>query len=795
MNTNTLNSQSQAIFEAPSTYLNDNASLLTAKVNEIKRAEDGKACSGTGKYHSEESEYPKPYSTISLSDIQALVDDPEITDKSAARWIIPSNLLTRSHDQQYLEGQFHYLWADLDENTLSAKEIGSLISGIIGHVDYEIYSSKSATESVKKCRVLIKVTPILDGTTWALCQEILGTKLAAIDIIPDIAAYGTGQLCYLPNRGEFYESDSMRQGKYFNPLSLWEGDIAEKKQLLAAEECAIQAANYEYAKRRAELNSSGTLSIFKMFNESYSIAQILLMSGYKQRGNKFCSPRSVSGSYSGSVKNIEGVSRYHTLSTSDQLFVQDCSHDAFSVFTVLMHNNDKQAAIKDAGFNLLEIDGEPFHTVAQRIWKENQNNASAKVVAEEAFEITEQPDHAQLSKKIFALDYPKGLVGDVAKYIYSSSRKPSMSFSIAGALVAVSHISMGKYYVSSSNTGLNVYFILCGDTSCGKESPRQGIKAILTAIEATDSIDEAMASGPALLKALSSRVNNNAFIMSDEFGLFIQGYTSKNGSQHTKDFFREILSIYSMSRSFYGGKTYADSKNSIAGFQKPFLNILGTTTLSTLMKGITMDTVRDGTLNRFLYVEANEHAKTNRSQVWTVPDNLIKSLKMLGSLSPSDDDVAMHIEPDASAILINKSDYLEKKGDFAPLWGRYEENVLKIAALISLPKVVITKESIKWAIEYVEFSINSLEVKLESELAGSYFQTQVNLALNFIKNPRKYTDKKFDSYLQKGWMPKSKLLKLMKCKSSELNDIQTWLVDTQEIKVDTQNNITLLAVA
>ena len=144
-------------------------------------------------------------------------------------------------------------------------------------------------------------------------------------------------------------------------------------------------------------------------------------------------------------------------------------------------------------------------------------------------DLEEQPNHSKLARVAFTLDYPPGLVGEVAKYLFYASRMPIKTFSIGAALIAVAHISKNKFYVDCSRTGLNLYVVMIGGTGAGKECPRRGIKDLLKNSMCTESVDESMASGAAVLKALSQRTNCNSTLLSDEFGMLLQQGTSPTG--------------------------------------------------------------------------------------------------------------------------------------------------------------------------------------------------------------------------------------------------------------------------
>jgi hypothetical protein len=333
---------------------------------------------------------------------------------------------------------------------------------------------------------------------------------------------------------------------------------------------------------------------------------------------------------------------------------------------------------------------------------------------------------------------------------------------------------------------------MIGGTGAGKECPRRGIKDLLKNSMCTESIDESMASGAAVLKALSQRTHCNSTLLSDEFGMLLQQGTSPKGSQHQKDFFKEILTMYSCSRSFWSGKTYADGKNSIPVVDHPFLNIMGTTTPSEFIKGVTSDTIMNGTLNRFLFIEADSVAKVNRNQIWSIPSELVEALKLLGS--HQGDDVAMSYEAGAEDLLIHRVTMLKKNPEYKDLWTRYEENVIKVAGLVSLPSSIITKSSVIWSLDFVKWSIESMIANFEADLSESYFDAQAKKVLKLVKAARSYHEGKFNAYLSKGYMPKSKLLALMHIKVREIDEVLTYLLATGQLKQEEKDNIVLLTI-
>ena len=314
--------------------------------------------SGFGASHSERI---RPYVTIDFSGIRALIDAPPSVDKLQAQWMIPSTLLTRTFQEQEQDGQFWLLWADLDEAPLPLDAIATLIKPL--DCDYEIYTSRSATIENPKCRILIPLANALTGSEWRLAQEVLNDILQAGGAIPDRANERCGQLCFLPNRGQFYDVRSRRLGECFDPLVFWADLIEAKRDTLLEAERVVRERREQAQVRKANLSPRTTPSLIDAFNQTYPVEEILLCAGYAQRGAHFRHLNSQSGSYSASVKD----GRVHTLSTSDPLYSDgQGAHDAFSAFSVLFAGGDTAKALKLAGDEWLRIGDESWNAVQRR---------------------------------------------------------------------------------------------------------------------------------------------------------------------------------------------------------------------------------------------------------------------------------------------------------------------------------------------------------------------------------------------------------------------------------------------
>ena len=368
--------------------LNDNKSVdhgqvklqvVPAKNKSVNDKNDiGKAllCGGRGQFHTNEFDPDKPdkkltaYEPITFDYICKVVDEPSTYSKPQAQWVIFSTLLSRNFKAQEDKGEFWFLWVDIDEDAQPVHLVKKHLISVIGKCQFEIYTTSSATEENQKSRILVPLNAPLNGTDWVLFQEALNDCLKALGVIPDRAAERPAQLCYLPNKGTFYKSLSNRDDNLFNPGKRFSSAIAEKKLAIVAAEQETQKRREVAAKRKADLLYTGGTSknLIGAFKETYTVEDILLQAGYKQRGNTFCHPNSSSGSYAASVKD----GRVNSLNGTDPLNVGNGAHDAFSAFCVLFHEGDKKAALIDAGNEWVKIAGEPWNKVNRSEYKKQE---------------------------------------------------------------------------------------------------------------------------------------------------------------------------------------------------------------------------------------------------------------------------------------------------------------------------------------------------------------------------------------------------------------------------------------
>ena len=432
----------------------------------------------------------QPYQTISADEIVALIANPPTVAKEAGQWIIPSAYHqhdARSHAAQRLQGSFAWMAADIDRGSPSLAAVLEACRLTFGDAVYfAVYSSRSAKPGELKWRVLVPLAAPLTGTEYGAYQAAFFDSLEKAGLEVDRTLERTGQLVYLPNRGEHYEF-------HFEPGQLLD-PRAHPMSRRASQYLEVQAAvSAGVAKQE------GARSHLAAFRRKHPIADLLAAYGYanKPGTDHWRSPLSQSGSYSTQDRGDHWISLSHNDAAAGlgKATANGSRYgDAFDLYVYYSCGGNREQAELYAKECLKQEDdaryGEATAAHGRDVWfglvsiGDKLGPAGHKqAMAEAALKVEElkTPEPEIIDEEHdWDVEWPPGIAGEMAKHIYRSSSRPVKQYSIAMALYILAGMAGQRYNVEGF--GINLYMALVGNSGTGKGEARRHAKRIYGAV-------------------------------------------------------------------------------------------------------------------------------------------------------------------------------------------------------------------------------------------------------------------------------------------------------------------------
>lgn len=290
-----------------------------------------------------------------------------------------------------------------------------------------------------------------------------------------------------------------------------------------------------------------------------------------------------------------------------------------------------------------------------------------------------------------------GLVGDTVREIVATSQKPQPELALLNTLSALGAI-FGRRYASPMDTRSNIYTVGIAVTAAGKDHSRRFIKRLLNDAKLDQFLGEdTIISGAGLISSIAKRPSQIMHL--DEFGMLLEAITDQRGAHYMKAASKVITEMYSTSSGVFFGGQYADKKTEAMRIPAPNLCIYGTTTPEKYIASLSRSTVASGELNRFIVIRPQIDRPTRR--------------RYLGASSPSGQLVGQWaalvadcgpiinhstIHPDPTSVNwpgledriwdmgLWEDDQIGAYEEAGPLWGRYRENVIKIAMILAITR-------------------------------------------------------------------------------------------------------------
>lgn len=377
-------------------------------------------------------------------------------------------------------------------------------------------------------------------------------------------------------------------------------------------------------------------------------------------------------------------------------------------------------------------------------WRRNEQEEVTKLLASRTKDVKAGPAPAGLMPQ-------SGLIREIASYILSSSIRPLPALAVASATAFVSAL-IGRRYESPTGLGSNIYFVGLAESGSGKEWARKCIKNIAYESGCQQLMGgETIASGAGLRSSLEE-YPTRLFLL-DEFGITLQGLTSKNAGSYQRDIIATLMKLYSSYGSVYYGTEYSDKKmRARVDIQSPCCVVYGTSTHQEFYNALSGGDGASGNIARMLIVN-EPHGRANRQEGTgqKIPRSIIERVKELatyksheGNLSPYMPVVVPYKSDEIKNAFGALDDSMSEKmtdSESNSVYSRVAENAIKLALVHAVSRdhisPVIDERAFAWGRDLSLWCANTLMEQFNTFVADSDHGRTIKRVLLKIKEAGK----------------------------------------------------------
>ncbi|MDE2135499.1 MAG: hypothetical protein KGJ49_13000 [Alphaproteobacteria bacterium] len=369
-------------------------------------------------------------------------------------------------------------------------------------------------------------------------------------------------------------------------------------------------------------------------------------------------------------------------------------------------------------------------------------------------------------------DFPPGLVGEIAQFIYDAAPRPVAKIALAGAIGLFAGITGRAYNVSG--TGLNQYIIIIAETGRGKEAASDGIDALMEAVAQTAPTatqfkgPTEIASAQAILKWLAD--SPCIYCVVGELGLKLKEMSEPHAPAHVAGLKRALLNLYSKSKktSKLGAMAYSKREENTPVISAPAFTLLGETTPQVFFENISEGLISNGVLPRFLVIEyTGKRVPLCKAHNQAIPSpdlvvrlaGLVAHCAGLNAATGQVHDV--RADTDADAIFDRFNEYADAQINDdnecvagRELWNRAHLKALKLAALVAVgvnPHFpTIDAKQAQWACNQIHAQTIALRAKFTNGEVGAVEDNENLRRKEIIKAMFQYATTPFEKLRKYG---------------------------------------------
>jgi len=338
-----------------------------------------------------------------------------------------------------------------------------------------------------------------------------------------------------------------------------------------------------------------------------------------------------------------------------------------------------------------------------------------------------------VDRKFPTIEWPPGVVGDLASWFYSIAPRPVREVAITAAIGVMAGIYGRAYNIN--DTGLNLYVVLVARSAIGKEAMISGIGKMMQSVitagapAIADFVDFSdFLSGKCLLTAIANHKTGSMLNVACEFGRKMRRMSVDRADGQISTLRTAMTNIYQKSSpgSVIGDVGYVGRRGKVPAVDGFAYSMIGETTPETFYESLSKSMIEDGFLSRFLVINYNgDRPSLNKNTRRPMPDDLcdaiIRGINNVTNRGPSDiTDVSVDedakIELDSFDEMCDREINLTKNEARRQAFNRAHIKSLKLSALLAVAdnpdRPVVNAMHAKWAVDLVRRDINAVMEKV-----------------------------------------------------------------------------------
>ena len=338
-----------------------------------------------------------------------------------------------------------------------------------------------------------------------------------------------------------------------------------------------------------------------------------------------------------------------------------------------------------------------------------------------------------------------GFVNELKDYTLAVSPRPNPPLAFAGALAMIAHLT-GRNYVDESGGHTNLYLAALAPTAMGKEEPRDTNKKLAAAVNALESVPDAVASGEGLEDAVAA--SPSLLLQTDEADALLT--VMRGGDSRASKMNEMVLRFFSESKSGHAMRLKAGQGRPTV-IPLPHLTLFATGIPKFVYGALTSKALENGLLGRCLFIESDEFRRLQEPKDIPLPSSCVETAAMMVSLKRFNETYVLEpvivAETDEARQLLRelrvKTDDLSEKlftADMrtsAALCCRLYEKAKKLALLWAIsenPNVpVMTPDAVRWAAAFATHVSKKMLYEAQFNVAEGNFDRLKKRFVNLLE--------------------------------------------------------------